>query len=80
MVSQCSVGHMHSQLWTIGCSHGDIRLESGDALLNSNGPVQVCYGNVWKSICRNGAWSREEANVVCSQLGYSNQGTCFIEL
>ena len=36
----------------IGCSHhGDIRLESGDALLNSSGAVQVCYGNVWKSMC-----------------------------
>ncbi len=61
----------------IGCSHhGDIRLESGDGLLNSNGAVQVCHDSVWKSICRNNRWSSEEANVVCAQLGYSNHSMC----
>ncbi len=72
-MSQVSVNCACTHNGSIGCSHGDIQLEN-------SGAIQVCYSNVWKSICRNGAWSSEEVNVVCSQLGYSNQGTCFIEL
>ena len=50
------------------CSSGDIRLAGGS--LNSEGRVEVCYNHQWGTVCDIG-WNPVDANVVCSQLGFS---------
>ena len=51
------------------CSDGDVRLVGGSSL--SEGTVQVCYYNGWGLISDEG-WGREEAQVVCRQLNYTD--------
>ena len=54
------------------CTHGDIRLaESGNALV---GRVEVCYDGVWGTVCSRSNWGRQEAEVVCRQVGHSSSG------
>ena len=50
------------------CTLGDVRLVGGNA---SIGEVQVCYGNVWSSVCYAG-WDNRDAGVVCKQLGFTS--------
>ena len=38
-----------------------------------DGRVEVCYGDVWGSICPN-SWDNNVAKVVCRQLGYITIG------
>lgn len=58
------------------CStEGDVRLDVNSAMLVSEGSVQACIGQTWRSICDDG-WGEEEAKVVCTQLGYSPSGKC----
>ena len=52
------------------CEDGDVRLVRGYSL---RGRVEVCYDGVWGTVCSRG-WSREDANVVCRQLGLSGSG------
>ena len=35
------------------------------------GHVEICDEGEWKSVCDVG-WDKEEANVVCTQLGYND--------
>ena len=35
--------------------------------------MEVCFSNVWGTVCDNG-WSTADATVVCGQLGYSRAG------
>lgn len=49
------------------CTDGQLRLSEGDYA--SEGRVEVCFGGVWGTVCDDG-WGREEARVVCRELGY----------
>ena len=52
------------------CENGDVRLVGGSAA--NQGRVEMCYNNVWGSVCAdNGQWTQAEASVVCQQLGYN---------
>ena len=39
----------------------------------NEGTIEICLGGVWGSICHFG-WSIGDANVLCSQLGFSAVG------
>ena len=68
-------GIQYNLLWCIfrdfRCCDGAIRL-SGVSLANE-GRVEICQSGEWKTVCDNN-WSKNEARVVCRQLGYSDQG------
>ena len=56
-------------LWTpVLCRDGQLRLVGGSE--PTEGRVEICYNETWGTICDDG-WGDEEANVVCSSLGYS---------
>ena len=52
------------------CTDGDVRLEGGRD--EFEGRVEMCDLGEWKSVC-DLDWGREEAEVVCRQLGYANE-------
>ena len=54
---------------TTTCTDGDVRLEGGRDMFE--GHVEMCDEGEWKSVCDVG-WDKEEANVVCRQLGYND--------
>ena len=49
------------------CPEGSVRLAGGD--IEQEGRVEVCFGGVWGTICRNG-WGAGDAYVACRSLGY----------
>ena len=53
------------------CNNGQIRLQGGlPNNYNYLGRVEICRNNIWGTICNNG-WGVAEAQVVCSELGFS---------
>ena len=50
------------------CNHGDVRLVNGS--VPNKGRVEVCVNSIWGTVC-DIRWGREEAEVVCRQLGYT---------
>ena len=56
-------------LCTIGrqCSSGDARIVNGPNI--RDGRVDVCHNSTWSAVCDDN-WSKEEAQVVCRQLGF----------
>ena len=52
------------------CTDGDIRLGNGAVL---RGRVEVCINGTWGTICDH-HWTKQEASVACSHLGYSPYG------
>ena len=62
----------YSQLFYLACSPGSIRLV-GNGSTSSQGRVEMCYNNIWGTICGD-TWTINEAVVVCNGLGfYGNQ-------
>ena len=54
-----------------GCEDGEVRLQDG--IDSSNGRVEVCQYRTWGAVCTDG-WNRDDAKVVCHQLGYDPEG------
>ena len=54
------------------CVNGEIRLINGS--VENEGRVEMCYGNMWGTICDE-HWDIMDANVVCRQLGYQSTGS-----
>jgi len=65
---------------TANCTLGEIRLVNGASELD--GRVEVCFGNLWGTICHN-SWDNRDAGVICKQLfgpsfgGYAINGSRF---
>ena len=53
------------------CEYGNIRLVGGSGDFEGN--VQVCVNGTWGYVCDNN-WNTNDAQVVCSQLGYTKLG------
>ena len=67
---------------TANCTLGDVRLVNGTSQLE--GRVEVCFGNLWGTICHN-SWDNRDAGVICKQLFNSSFGkllncTCLYQL
>ena len=50
----------------VSCTNYDLRLVGGE--VSNEGRVEMCYGNVWGSLCDD-SWDTYNAQVVCRQLG-----------
>ena len=48
-----------------------MRLQDGTDM--SNGRVEMCQNGTWGSVCNN-TWDNTDASVLCTQLGYGNEG------
>ena len=50
------------------CTDGEVRLIGGS--FSNKGRLEVCLNNAWGSVCDSvGVFTRDEAKVVCRQLG-----------
>lgn len=59
------------------CEDGEIRLQDGRT--SADGRVEICFNNRWGTICDD-EFGREEASVLCRQLGFSSEGLLIIHL
>ena len=50
------------------CTNGDIRLMNGTEPSVREGRVEICYNNVYGTVCDD-RWDTVDARVVCQQLG-----------
>ena len=54
------------------CINGSVQIVGPSSNL---GHVQACVDSDWVSVCAN-KWTTADANMVCSELGFTIQGTC----
>ncbi len=70
-----------SKLLDDTCTTGDLRLEGSNDI--SKGRVEICYENLWGTICDD-YWDSTSAGVVCKQLGFfltgNQSSTCAITI
>ena len=55
------------------CEDGDLRLIGRPSSTPYEGRVELCYGEVWGTVCDD-FWGDTDATVVCRQLGFSDMG------
>ena len=63
------------------CSDGEVRLVGGS--MESEGRVELCFNKAWGTVCGGyyySTWDVSNANVVCRQLGYLEQGMTVFSL
>ena len=53
----------------VTCTDNDVDLVRGSD--STEGSVQICYSNQWKSVCDDPDWDHNSAGVVCRQLGHA---------
>ena len=62
---------MTSLSFAAPCTDGQLRLVGGN--VDNEGRVEICLSNEWGTICHD-YWSTNDANVVCSVLGFADSG------
>lgn len=57
----------------LACLDGGLRLLDGPTPDAMEGRVEICFDNVYGSICHD-LWNDPDARVVCTQLGFNSEG------
>ena len=58
------------------CGDGAVRLVGSGGVIGTNvrkGRIELCINETWGTVCDQ-SWSREDAKVVCGQLGFLQSG------